>query len=63
MEKEIIPIKKLLAWILALAWGLVLTGCCNRNMDYIIQHEPSISGIVKEVRDESILTSFEAAGC
>lgn len=54
--------KKLLAWILTLACVWVLTGCCNRSMDYIIQHEPNISGIVKEARDDSILISIEAAG-
>ena len=54
--------KRLAAWILTLACVWVLTGCCNRSMDYIIQHEPNISGTVKEVRDESILISIEAAG-
>lgn len=40
--------KRLAAWILTLACVWVLTGCCNRSMDYIIQHEPNISGTVKK---------------
>ena len=53
--------KRLAAWILTLAFVWVLTGCCNRSMNYIIEHEPNISGTVKEVRDDSILISIEAA--
>ncbi len=54
--------KRLAAWILTLACVWVLTGYCNRSMNYIIEHEPNISGTVKEVRDDSILISIEAAG-
>lgn len=54
--------KKLFTWILALACVLVLAGCRNRSMNYIIEHEPNISGIVKEIRDDSILIHIETTG-
>ena len=45
------------------AWALIgilaLTGCNNRSMNYIIENEPSVVGIVKEVRDDSILIYME----
>ena len=52
--------KRLTTWILTLTCVWVLTGCCNRSMNYIIEHEPNISGTVKEIRDDSILISIEA---
>ena len=33
---------------------LGLVGCNNRTMDYIIENEPSIIGIVEEVHDNLI---------
>ena len=44
--------KRLTTWILTLTCVWVLTGCCNRSMNYIIEHEPNISGTVKEIRDD-----------
>lgn len=41
---------------------LVLAGCNNRSMNYIIEHEPSISGIVEEVRYNSILIYIQTDG-
>lgn len=40
--------------ILALVYILGLVGCNNRTMDYIIENEPSIIGIVEEVHDNLI---------
>ena len=40
--------------ILALVCILGLVGCNNRTMDYIIENEPSIIGIVEEVHDNFI---------
>lgn len=40
--------------ILALVCILGLVGCNNRTMDYIIENEPSIIGIVEEVHDNLI---------
>lgn len=54
--------KKLFTWILALACVWVLTGRYNRSMNYIIEHEPNISGIVKEIGDDSILIYIETTG-
>ncbi|MEE0964704.1 MAG: DUF3221 domain-containing protein [Ruminococcus bromii] len=47
--------KKFIALILALTCVLSLVGCNNRSMNYIIANEPSITGIVKETNNESIL--------
>ena len=47
--------KKALALILALVCLLTLAGCDRRSMNYIIQHEPSIQGIVTETTDTAIL--------
>lgn len=47
--------KKLIALVLALVCVLSLVGCNNRSMNYIIENEPSIMGIVKETNDKSIL--------
>ena len=47
--------KKALALILALVCLLALAGCDRRSMNYIIQHEPSIQGIVTDTADNAIL--------
>jgi hypothetical protein len=47
--------KKALALLLALVCLLTLAGCDRRSMNYIIQHEPSIRGIVTETTDTAIL--------
>ena len=47
--------KKALAPLLALVCLLTLAGCDRRSMNYIIQHEPSIQGIVTDTTDTAIL--------
>ena len=47
--------KKALALLLALVCLLTLAGCDRRSMNYIIQHEPSIQGIVTDTTDTAIL--------
>ena len=51
--------KKLIALVLALVCVLSLVGCNNRSMNYIIENEPSIMGIVKDTNDNSILIENE----
>ena len=51
--------KKLIALVLALVCVLGLVGCNNRSMNYIIENEPSITGIIKETNDNSILIGNE----
>ena len=51
--------KKLIALVLALVCVLGLVGCNNRSMNYIIENEPSITGIIKETNDNSILIENE----
>lgn len=41
--------------LFALLCALILPGCRGRTMDYIIQNEPSVTGIVEEVHEGSIL--------
>ncbi len=50
--------KRISVFLAALACVLTL-GSCKRSLNYIIGHEPSISGIVKEVYDGSILIENE----
>lgn len=45
--------KKVIALVLICL--LTLAGCDRRSMNYIIQHEPSIRGIVTETTDTAIL--------
>ena len=51
--------KKLIALVLAMVCVLSLVGCNNRSMNYIIENEPSIMGIVKDTNDNSILIENE----
>ena len=51
--------RKYIVLTLLLSCMLALAGCNNRSMNYIIENEPSIVGIVKEVRDDSILIYME----
>lgn len=51
--------KKMITLVLALLYVLALAGCNNRSMNYIIENEPSITGIVEEVRDNSIIIYIE----
>ena len=51
--------KKLIVLVLALVCVLGLVGCNRDSMNYIIENEPKISGIVKETNDNSILIENE----
>ena len=54
--------KKLIALVLALLCVLGLVGCNKDSMNYIIEHEPSITGIVEEVHDNYIVIYIETDG-
>ena len=47
--------KKLIALVLALVCILTLAGCDRKSMNYIIQNEPSITGIVRETDESALL--------
>ena len=51
--------KKLIALVLALVCILSLAGCDRKSMNYIIQNEPSITGIVREADESAILIENE----
>lgn len=51
--------KKLTALVLVLVCVLSLVGCNRRSMNYIINNAPSITGIVKDTGDHSILIENE----
>ena len=55
--------KKKSAFVLAavLICVLVLTGCNNKSMNYIIEHKPSITGIVEEVHDDFVILYSDSA--
>ena len=59
-NQKITTMKKIFAIILSLT--LVLIGCNNRSMNYIIENEPSLVGIVEEVYDNSIIIYIENDG-
>ena len=52
--------RRWIARMLALICVLALAGCNNRSMNYIIENEPNMTGVVKEVNDHSILMENEA---
>ena len=41
--------KRFISLILSLTFVLVLAGCNNRSMNYIIENEPSVVGVVEDV--------------
>lgn len=47
--------KKIISFILSLTFVFSLVGCNNRSMDYIIENEPSVVGIVEAVRDNFMI--------
>ena len=49
-----------LAIILSLTFVLALVGSNNRSMDYIIENEPKVIGIVEEVYDDHVIMCSEA---
>jgi len=51
--------KKLIALGLLVICVMTLMGCNNRSMNYIIQNEPNITGIVKSITNESFLMENE----
>lgn len=51
--------KKFTALVLTLFCIISLTGCDNRSMNYIIDNEPSITGIVNDTNENSILIKNE----
>ncbi len=51
--------KKLMAVILMLVYMLVLAGCKNRSMNYIIQNEQNITGIVNTITNDAFLMENE----
>lgn len=54
--------KRLAALILALMFVFGLAGCNNRNMNYIIKHEPSVTGTVEEVHDNYMIIYLKTDG-
>lgn len=53
--------KRGIAGLLVLVCILAMTGC-NRSMNYIIQNEPNLIGVVEEVHDHYILIYIETHG-
>ena len=53
--------KRFIALILSLTFVLVLAGCNNRSMNYIIENEPSVVGVVEEVHDDYVIMYSETA--
>ena len=53
--------KKLIALILSLTFVLALVGCNNRSMNFIIENEPSVTGVVEEVHDDYVIMYSETA--
>lgn len=51
--------RKFIALCLALVLTLSIVGCSNRSMDSIIENEPSITGIVNDTNEDSILINNE----
>lgn len=54
--------KRLAALILALIFVFGLVGCNNRNMNYIIKHEPSVTGTVEKVHDNYMIIYLKTDG-
>lgn len=51
--------KKFVALLLSLICVVSLVGCNSRSMNYIIENEPNITGIVNEADDNFILIKNE----
>ena len=51
--------KRCIVIILTLICVLGLVGCNNRTMDYIIENEPNITGIVEEIQDNFIVINIK----
>lgn len=51
--------KKYIVLALTFVFALGLTGCNKKSMNYIIQNEPNITGIVEEANDDFIIIRCE----
>ena len=51
--------KKLVALVLLVICVMTLMGCNNRSMNYIIQNEPNITGMVKTITNDAFLMENE----
>ena len=60
-DKERDGMKRFISLILSLTFVLVLAGCNNRSMNYIIENEPSVVGVVEEVHDDYVIMYSETA--
>lgn len=47
--------KKYLLILISIICMMGLSGCNNRSMNYIISNEPSMTGIIRETNENSIL--------
>lgn len=54
--------KKLIILTFLLVGILGMVGCSSRNMNDIIENEPSITGVVEEINEGSILISIQTEG-
>ena len=54
--------KKMVAIVLSLISVLGLIGCDNKSINYIIENEPSITGVIEEVHDNYIIMYVETDG-
>lgn len=61
VNKERDGMKRFISLILSLTFVLVLAGCNNRSMNYIIENEPSVVGVVEEVHDDYVIMYSETA--
>lgn len=52
--------KKYLLIMLLIICVLGLVGCDNKSLNYIIANEPSITGIIEEINENSVLMENES---
>ena len=52
--------KKYLLIMLLIICVLGLVGCNNKSLNYIIANEPSITGIIEEINENSVLMENES---
>ncbi len=60
-DKGGIPMKKLIALVLALVCVLGLVGCNTKSMNYIIDNKPNVTGTVKEVHNDYVIMHSDTA--
>ena len=51
--------KKLITVVLVVICIMTMCGCNNRSMNYIIQNEPNMTGIVKRINNDAFLMENE----